>query len=187
MSVPTSDAAVDVAIADEIEVAGYGTPDPHPPPSPSPPPPLDQHPTVTSTSRGYTEDRQESPSFTQQQQPEHDNRQQGSREPPGQQAEDGARDGMDGHGSGPENDEARGHGMLMSFYFVVSLSLIRYGIESDDTILASVETLGPGRLAFSLSLPTHKSTPFPPYQASERSCPKNDPYLRSWDRLLDDP
>ncbi|KUI71371.1 Retinol dehydrogenase 8 [Cytospora mali] len=99
MSVPTSDAAIEVAIADEIEVAGYGTPD-HAP--------LD-HPTANSTTRGHTEDRQESSTFTQQQQPEHDGHQQGSQEPQGHQAEDGARDTTDGHGSGLENDEARGH------------------------------------------------------------------------------
>lgn len=129
MSAPTSDAAIDVAIADEIEVAGYGTPDP---------PPLDHHPAAaTSTTRGHTEDRQESPSITQRQQSEHDSRQQGSQEPQGHQAEDGARDGIDGHGSGPENDETRGHGMWMIpflFYFIsLFLVVIRPGV--DDTCI----------------------------------------------------
>lgn len=138
MSAPASDAAIDVAIADEIEVAGYGTPDP--PDPPDPPPPLDNHnhpTTVTSTAsttRGYTEDRQESPSLNQWQQSEqHDSRQQGSQESQGHQAEDGARDGVDGHGSGLENDEARSHGMLTTFSLPSSSLLIRPGV--DDTCI----------------------------------------------------
>lgn len=103
MSAPTSDAAIDVAIADEIEVAGYGTPEAS----------LD-HPTTdtttTTTTRTDTDDRQESADFVQ--------------EPQGQQAGAGARAAVDGQGSGLEDDDTRGPGML-NFY--PSSSMIRRG------------------------------------------------------------
>ena len=175
MSAPTSDAAIDVAVAvaDEIEVAGYGTPDHS----------LDgEQPTATDTAAAAaaaatqptnTDDRQESVIFAQQ--PEHDTRRQGSHEPQGHQAGDGARDAMDGHGFGPENDEGCRHGMFIFSYYCC---LIRHA-SSWATNAFSGPLAGLCYALFASFHTMHTISPFDPAVLPCRSRPPCHP-ARPW-------